>query len=150
MREIEIDDHQIRAALLSLQRASDNLRPALVEIGESLTESTKKRFLTTTAPDGSDWALNSILSTLLYKEGDRPLTDSMTLGNTINYQVLDATSLAIGSPMEYAAMMQFGGTKSEFPWLWGDIPARPFLGISADDKDEILTIIQDHLSHNFS
>jgi len=48
--------------------------------------------------------------------------------------------------MEYAAMMQFGGTKSEFPNLWGDIPARPFLGISEDDKTDILTILERHLS----
>jgi phage gpG-like protein len=29
--------------------------------------------------------------------------------------------------------------------LWGDIPARPFLGVSDDDKDEILNIIAAHL-----
>jgi phage gpG-like protein len=29
-------------------------------------------------------------------------------------------------------MQQFGGTKAQFPNLWGDIPARPFLPITAD------------------
>jgi len=51
----------------------------------------------------------------------------------------------IGSPMEYAAMQQFGGTKAEFPNLWGDIPARPFLGISSQDENEILTILRNYL-----
>jgi len=30
--------------------------------------------------------------------------------------------LEIGSNMEYAAMQQFGGTKEEFPHLWGAFP----------------------------
>jgi phage gpG-like protein len=31
-------------------------------------------------------------------------------------------------------MQQFGGTKAEFPNLWGDIPPRPFLGLSIEDE----------------
>jgi len=42
-------------------------------------------------------------------------------------------------------MQQFGGTKSEFPWLWGDIPARPYLGISDADEIEVLEIINEYL-----
>jgi len=38
------------------------------------------------------------------------------------------------------------GTKEEFPNLWGDIPGRPFLGISEQDKSDILAIIQRHLN----
>jgi phage gpG-like protein len=49
--------------------------------------------------------------------------------------------------MVYAAMQQFGGTKAEFPHLWGDIPERPFLGVS-DDEKEILEIISDYLIEN--
>ena len=47
--------------------------------------------------------------------------------------------------MAYAAMQQFGGTKSQFPHLWGDIPARPFLGISTADKQNIRDIIGSYL-----
>lgn len=43
----------------------------------------------------------------------------------------DANSVTVGSTMKYAAMQQFGGKKSQFPKLWGDIPARPFLPITA-------------------
>jgi phage gpG-like protein len=46
-------------------------------------------------------------------------------------------------------MQQFGGTKNEFPFLWGDIPARPFLGISNDDEKAILSIIEDHILSSF-
>jgi phage virion morphogenesis protein len=145
MASIEVDDHQILAALQQLQRLAGDLRPALDEIGVDLVESTKRRFETTSAPDGSEWALNSVLSTLLYKEGDRPLTgETGVLMDTINYSAT-ANLLEVGSPMEYAAMQQFGGTKAEFPHLWGDIPARPFLGLSEDDRSNLLAILQRHI-----
>ena len=66
------------------------------------------RFSNATAPDGSPWLLNSP-STLLHKQGNRPLTDGGTLGSTINYQLQGNDSVEIGSPIEdYAAMQQFG------------------------------------------
>ena len=92
--------------------------------------------------------MDSVLSTLLHKEGDRPLTDGGLLGDTIDYELYGSAGVQIGSPMkDYAAMMQFGGTKSEFPQLWGDVPARPFLGLSDDDRDDVLSILQRHLSN---
>lgn len=78
--------------------------------------------------------------------GKLPLTgETGALGTTITYQLLGNDAVEIGSPMEYAAMMQFGGTVDEFPHLWGDIPERPFLGISEEDKAEILNILRDSL-----
>lgn len=150
MAALEIDDRQVLAALYRLQQWVGDLHPAFVEIGEDLKESTQQRFVSTTAPDGSDWALNSVLSTLLYKEGDRPLTgETGALGDTIDYRAL-REGLEVGSPMEYAAMQQFGGTKAEFPQLWGDIPARPFLGLSDDDITGILAVLSRHINEALS
>ena len=145
MSAIEVDDREILAALRQLQQSTGDFRPALLKIGEDLKESTHQRFATKTGPDGEAWLGNSDL-TIERKGRDFPLTEGGTLGNTIDYRLLGDDTLLIGSPMEYAAMMQFGGTKSEFPNLWGDIPGRPFLGISDDDKTQILAIIQHHLS----
>jgi len=142
----QIDDDDILAALRRLQNHCDNLRPALLAIGEDLKESTHKRFETTTDPDGHAWLLNTEATLLSGKEGDQPLYDLGTLGNTIGYQLLGNDGVQIGSPMEYAAMMQFGGTKSEFPNLWGDVPARNFLGFSNEDKTDILTTLEGFLS----
>lgn len=33
----------------------------------------------------------------------------------------------VGSNKPYAAMMQFGGDRADFPQLWGDVPSRPYL-----------------------
>ena len=144
--DYQFNDTEIIAALQRLAGSGANLSSPFGAIGESLMESTKHRFETTTSPEGESWSLNSGLSTLLNvdKKCDRALTgESGLLMDTMNYQ-LNAEGVEIGSPMEYAAMQQFGGTKSEFPHLWGDIPARPFLGISADDEKMIIDTLHDH------
>jgi phage gpG-like protein len=85
MIEIKFDGENVIQALQQLQSKTANLGPALKEIGESLTESTKQRFVSTTDPHGKPWPLNSVLSTLLYEDGDRPLTgETGSLGDTIN------------------------------------------------------------------
>ena len=143
---IVVDDRQVLAALHQLQHLASDLSPAFHEIGEDLIASTKKRFDTTTAPDGSAWLLNSVLSTLLYKEGDRPLTgETGVLGDGFHKEVSPAM-LEIVSPTEYAAMQQFGGTRAEFPKLWGDIPARPFMGLSDADTEDILIVLRRHIN----
>lgn len=153
---IEIDDEEILAALRRLQNHSSNLRPVLRKIGDNLKESTKRRFASKTAPDGHAWLSNAESTQWARKKlpgggysikgRDDPLIDGGTLGDTIAYQLFGHDGVQIGSPMKQAAMMQFGGDKSEFHQLWGDIPARPYLGVSEDDKNNILMLIEHFLS----
>lgn len=145
MIEFSIDNSRVLAKFNKLLQKTGDLSPALREIGEDLTESTKQRFSSATAPDGTAWAPNKP-STLEHKHGSRPLTDGGTLGDTIDYQIRGTDELLIGSPMEQAAMMQFGGTKSEFHNLWGDIEGREFLGISDEDEGVILDTVERHLN----
>jgi phage virion morphogenesis protein len=142
---IEVDNKTVLDALNRLQQAAARPRPALLEIGEDLLESTQQRFSTQTAPDGSRWERNSP-STIKRKGRDRPLVgETGTLMNEINYQLIDDATLEVGSPKVYAAMQQFGGMKSQFPHLWGDIPARPFIGVSDADGENILQVIERYL-----
>lgn len=141
--EIEIDDARVLAALHDLANSMLDPSPALSLIGEKLVESTKRRFETTSDPDNNEWAANSPV-TVAKKGFDWALKGEDTLADSIVWQ-LDGDGLSVGSPMKYAAMQQFGGTKAEFPWLWGDIPSRPFLGVSADDRDVVLDILRDYL-----
>ena len=185
MISVQVNDKQVLAVLAQLSERAQNLRPAFAEIGEDMVESTKRRFATATAPDGTPWAPNSpvtvarylgifknthnsdgslrkgggdVIKSALKKDGTlsksgqarsaakKPLTgETRALQTTINYQLQGAHGVSIGSPMVYAAMQQFGGTKSQFPQLWGDIPARPFLGVSATDKTNILDILGSYL-----
>lgn len=131
-----------------------------------MVEITKRRFESATGPDGKAWAANSPVTIERYlgmfkssfkkdgslskkgtarTAGKKPLTgETGVLKTTINYQV-DAQGVSWGSPMVYAAMQQFGGTKAKFPHLWGDIPARPYLGVSASDQTLIMDILSDYM-----
>lgn len=152
---ISIDNAQVLAALTRLQGKLSDLSPALKAAGEDLTESTKQRFNTATAPDGSKWAPNSELTLMRYlgrhesntkKDGKiskagidrilgkKPLTgESHSLQDQIAPEVIGTHLLRIIAPQKYSAMQQFGGTRAEFPHLFGDIPARPFMGLSDED-----------------
>jgi phage virion morphogenesis protein len=145
MLEVTFDSARLVRALSDLQAAVGDLSPALRDIVEELQESTKQRFGSKIGPDGQRWADNSDV-TIERKGRNDPLVGGGTLARELSYDV-DQNTLTFGSLMEYAAMQQFGGKKAEFPNLWGDIPARPFIGISSDDESAILAIIAKHLNN---
>lgn len=143
--QIDYDDRQVTQMLQRLIDAGTSPRPALKEIGEDLADSAKKRFETTSGPDGAPWERNAA-STIKRKGRDKPLTGKTgKLMDQINYQLIADDTLEVGSPMVYAAMQQFGGSKTQFPSLWGDIPARPFIGISGGDEENIIGIFNRYL-----
>lgn len=195
MIKIEVHDREVLDAFNRLQAASIDLTPSMRAIGELLIESTKRRFDTSTGPDGERWAPNTraTMEALLtrgsgqfaaysdvstrkrkytragtkagyfLKDGalgykgrnlmmhKKPLVDLGLLQATIGYDA-DADRVLVGSPMEYAGTHQFGAvqgalgrTRRNVPIPWGDIPARPFLGVSNADRDGILEILQNHL-----
>ncbi|HHN75459.1 MAG TPA: phage virion morphogenesis protein [Acidobacteria bacterium] len=152
MITIEIDDHEIQAALRRLQRQIGDLTPAMQEIGEYLVQSTKDRFARAEDPEGNPWpALSPV--TIERKGHDKPLVgESKRLSSEIFVRP-DRDSVEVGSALEYAAVQQFGARKGEFgtdrhgrPIPWGDISKRPFIGLSNDDRAEILDIIEEYLA----
>lgn len=168
MLTVEIDSRSVDQALQALIDRMVDMEPALLEIGEDLASSTRKRFVTTRSPDGTPWAANkpstleryglNFGKSLRKKDGTlnakgeqrltskKPLTgESKMLGERIDYALSQPQEVLIGSPMEYAAMQHFGGTKARFPNLWGDIVARPFFGLSTDDETTVVGILQRYL-----
>lgn len=170
MITIQVTDRQVLDVLSELGRRVQNPGPALKEIGESIVDSTMRRFATATSPEGVAWAPNSPLTTIpfylgafggshkkdgsLSKRGEarsaskKPLTGkTKALGTTIRYQLNGSSSVRIGSRLPYAAMQQFGGTTSPRSMIPGKIiPARPFLGVSSSDRVNILDIVSSYLS----
>lgn len=155
MIAIEIDDAEVKAAFKRLAGKLDNPRPLLLAIGEDLVDSTLRRFGTSTAPDGGKWPENSALTILRSGQGaaKKPLIGAgRSLSTQIHYAV-DGSTLTVGSPMIYARVQQqgakqgeFGRTKHNGPIPWGNIPPRPFLGISAGDREAIVRTVEDYLS----
>lgn len=169
MLTIDSNDAGLIKVINDLIDRQIDLSPALKEIGEDLVESTKGRFDSSTAPDGSQWAENSETTILMYLDqyssnykkdgglsskgekrlaGKKPLVDHGFLHDTINYDVIDnGQTLLIGSPQKYAAVQQHGATAHEFGSApWGDIPARPFLGLSDNDQSDALDTLTNYLS----
>ncbi|WP_110995446.1 phage virion morphogenesis protein [Pseudomonas sichuanensis] len=145
MIETKIDNKRVLDAMNRLLNQSGNLRPALQDMGEYFVESTKRRFATRTAPDGTRWKDNAD-TTVERKGHDQPLIgESRRLSNEI-HPVVGNKSVSWGSSLVYAGMQQNGGLKSAYPHLWGDIPARPYLGISDEDERVALEILQEHLA----
>lgn len=173
MISIEIGDQKVAQSLEKLIRSVENTHSVLELIGEQLVDSTKRRFSTSTAPDGSRWASNSQVTILRYlgaykssykKDGriskkgiDRATSKRPLIGETgslsrqISYEIEDNNTLYIGSSMIYAAVQQFGAEAKQFGKApWGDIPARPFLGLSDRDQTNIIDTISDYLSDSFT
>lgn len=145
MIHMTIQSQAIQAWLTRAAASGRNLTPMLKNMGEELLNSTLERFDKSLAPDGSAWAPNSPV-TLARKRGSQPLVGETGLLSTeIDYQV-SGHELVLASNKGYAAMQQFGGTRSRFGHLWGDIPARPFLGLSTADEQALLEIAEDYLT----
>lgn len=106
-------------------------------IGAILESSTKRRIADEkTAPDGTPWVpwsesydetRNHSVHSLLVGEGD--LRDSIQ-----NYST--GTTTRVGTNMIYGAIHQFGGEEVDIA-----IPARPYLGLSAEDEAEIRELV---------
>ena len=149
--EVLYDSGEVDAALGRLLHAVGDLTPFYKDAGQHLVNTTRRRFETSTAPDGTPWAPNSAV-TLARKKGDKPLIGETRELSTAIQDVIDADGLMVGSNKIYAAAQQFGmvrgyagQNKRKAPIPWGDIPSRKFLGLSEEDETEILALAIDHL-----
>lgn len=113
-------------------------KPAFAAIGEHLIESHERRIAQGQSPDGTPFApLSPEYRATKERHADRVLVLDDILRTTLAYQATDK-GLEFGSNRIYAATHQFGAPGR-------GIPARPFLGTSPDDEDEIVAIIGDFL-----
>ena len=123
-------------------------------IGAMLVTSTQHRFHRQAGPDGNPWP-KSIRAQM---QGGRTLFDSGRLEGSITHEASDR-GLAVGTNVLYAAIHQFGGTirakdggMLHFTIGGADIftrevnmPARPFLGLDAEDEAAIEDIASDYI-----
>lgn len=171
---IEHNSGAVQAELyrLAITLEPGGMRGVLKEIGEQLMESTKQRFSTSAAPDGTRWLPNSEATYLNYLTGastkdegargryfgkngrlnakgsarainKKPLVDTGALRDTITYQV-DGDSLFVGTN-RFAGEWDVGAAVHQLGSHNGRIPARPFLGLSSGDKETILDILRRNL-----
>lgn len=162
MAKVEIKSDEIGPALDRLATQLSDLTPYYNIAGEIILDSTVQRFKQGVAPDGTPWAPKSESTIRRYKSmvpahhDVRPLFGpNGKLHSSINYSA-SAEGLEWGPGIQtrdYAATMQFGAAKGAFgrtkfngPIPWGDIPARPYLGLSAEDETNLIEELRDWLS----
>lgn len=168
MIEIDVTTDTLRPKLSEAQKALADLTPLLQDIGDLMIGRTEDNFISGTAPDGTPWAPRSQTTIDAYSRRKPPvspvagvlrLTD--TLKQSITYEVgSDHVDWGPSSATIYGAVMQFGAAQGQFGARigkdkngrdffmtipWGDIPARPFVGIGPEDETAILETIEDYL-----
>ncbi len=135
--------------LSGLVGAINDPSPLLAELGEYGLRSTRARFKTQTAPDGTAWAA---LQPWYQKEKRRNKSRILTLNGYLRgqmtWQLVGDRTVEIGSNLPYAAVHQFGATikprAAKVLMFRGHvaksvtIPARPYLGLSDKDRSEIV------------
>lgn len=151
---IEVQDLAVRRWLTKLEQVAGDLRPALVEIGDALVASTKLRFRDSRAPGGAQWAPLSPVTIALRRGGGagaKPLLDTARLMRSITRRI-DARAVVVGTNTVYGRMQHFGALRGAFgrtkhgaPVPWGNVPGRPFLGVSGEDRGGILRILRERL-----
>lgn len=129
-------------------------------IGEGVRESTLERFKTSKGPDDKSWKTSIRAAT----EGGRTLIQTAQLRNSIRSKS-DASGFAVGTNAKHAATHQFGEQgrtirarraktlRFQVGGRWVskkkvkiNIPARPYLGLSDDDMQEIKGTVEDFIA----
>ena len=65
---ITVQDQEVKALLQKLQSKTQNMGPVLRTLGEQITERSKARFATSSAPDGTPWKPNSAATLVMLGE----------------------------------------------------------------------------------
>lgn len=135
--------------LSGLVDAINDPSPLLAELGEYGLRSTRARFKTQTAPDGTSWAaLQPWYQKEKRRNKNRILALNGYLRGQMTWQLVGDRTVEIGSNLPYAAVHQFGATikprAAKVLMFRGHvaksvtIPARPYLGLSDEDRSEIV------------
>lgn len=133
---LDVDDElgDAKDVLAYAYIALDDLTPLLEGIGSYLEGSTRQRFADKKAPNGASWA-NLLPNTQQQKGNNNILIDSGDLVSSITHYA-SSKSVTVGVSEPYGTYHQLGTNK---------MVARPFLGLSDDDKNEITTLINGYL-----
>lgn len=145
--KIEVTSDTISAALARLVQANADFSPFMRELSETLRDRVEENFEAQGRPT---WAPLSEVTKTRRGAGAKILQDSGQLAASITAGH-DATNAIVGTNKVYGPTQQFGAKKGAFgtttrgaPIPWGDIPARPFLSVTDQDKADILEMIEEY------
>lgn len=135
---------EVQQYLSNLELTDIKKQELLEDIGVLVIYQTKERFKSKTSPEGAKWAKWNRKYALKRSNGKSLLEDQGDLKQSIVYKV-SSNKLEVGSDEDYAATHQYGDksiitrkTKNGRSKPFNrNIPARPYLGINAENEKEI-------------
>jgi phage virion morphogenesis protein len=161
MLTIKYEGKAVQSALARMLAAIEQSRPLLMMIGQDLAESTMQRFETGRPPGGTPpWAEKSAVTIAVHpRGGTKPLIGENRILSTTIASKVQGNTIRVGSNAKQAAVLQFGAPAGSlgrgidkrgrrFQTPWGDIPPRPYLGVSPADESHIMELIQEYLRMN--
>jgi phage virion morphogenesis protein len=155
---VQLDNGEALRLFAEIKRRAINPRPLMVEIGSVLEQSTRERFKSETSPEGIPWA--PISEEWKKEKAERGFSTGILkmrgdLLNSSRFEVEGDDTAVVIQSQPYAAIHQFGGVirpkKGKALRVRGrflssvTIPARPSLGVSAADAEEIVDAARDFL-----
>lgn len=136
-----------------------NTQALMESVGEALVSGTLKRFDAEQGPDGQKWQTSKRAAA----QSGKTLTNNGHLKGSIDKYVT-SDKVMVGSNLPYARIHQKGGTikprKGKYLKFKGQggkdvfvkevtIPARPYLGVSKEDMEEVRQTVADFLAGVF-
>lgn len=116
-----------------------DVEPLLEGIGAEVESQTRRRIqVDKHGPAGEPWPEWSAAYAETRHSGQSLLQGAGHLLDSIGYQVMDDSSVLVGSPLVYAASHQFGDPDR-------GIEARPYLGLEGEDLEGVVAMIEDYL-----
>ncbi|MBQ4852699.1 phage virion morphogenesis protein [Pseudoalteromonas sp. MMG012] len=141
---INFDSKQVARELNELVDSVQDRTALHRDIGEYMQLSTAERFAKEQAPDGTPWEpLKESTKKRKTKNRNSILRENDFLRDTLAYDA-GSDAMEFGSNRVQAALMQWGGTDDMAPGP-AAVEARPFVGVSNDDEDEIIQLADDFL-----
>ncbi|MDR6915084.1 phage virion morphogenesis protein [Pseudomonas sp. 3296] len=135
MFTIELENHQLQQTLNKVEETIGDLAPLMCSIAAELASQTEDNFENEGRPGWAELSDTTIENRA--KHGHWPgkilQVSAAGLAASITTHATDSSAL-VGSNKPYAAMMQFGGERADFPRLWGDVPGRLYLPMSTDGE----------------
>ena len=157
---------------IKLNQKIDDIKEPLEKSGLLMIKSINDNFESQGRPSG--WQPLSPMTLALRKHGgSRILQDTGTLKRSITYNVVGKDRVKIGTNLQYASKLQFGGenvmpahivvptkkkalhffiggqeifcTRANIPEMRTQVPPRPFIMFQEQDKEDIIRIFNEHL-----
>ncbi|MDX1301200.1 phage virion morphogenesis protein [Photobacterium sp.] len=133
-----------RRKLHTILKKTASLQPLYQQIGDYLLTVHRQRWQLQQSPEGQSWLpLSPDYQRSKPAASDLILVLNDHLRQSLSYWG-DDQGLSFGTPLEYGAIHHYGGNTDMSPQN-AAIPARPWLGVSDDDIEQINQILKQYL-----